>query len=193
MSGDLKLVKIPQLLGAALAGNIFVILAFEFAKIQDFTTQKTIVFFSIFAFNLKDFFDDMKGYEVERIEGFSLFPTIFFRAISYMALASAIALMNIELNAFYALSAYFLTFVIWSINSVIRRMRLSGNSAENLERLRRRRGWIGIYSLNAGICFAIASFDDVIYLSIGLMLLLSFYLFDVRECGSFSSGINETL
>jgi len=32
---------------------------------------------SIFFWNLKDFFDDMKAYEVDNIEGFSLFPTVF--------------------------------------------------------------------------------------------------------------------
>ena len=62
-----------------------------------------------------------------------------------MSLAAAVALVGIDYDAFYALSIYFLIFIVWSAVSIVRRSKLKSNTVENVERLRRRYGWLIVF------------------------------------------------
>lgn len=187
------LVKIPQILGAALAGNVFVLLASKLADLSTPTIYGIFAIPFIFFLNLKDFFDDMKSYETQNFEGFSLFPTVFFRVISYMCLAWAASLIARESQSFLAISTYFMVFIIWSIISIFRRYRLNSDSTENLERLRRRKGWLVLYPISAILSF-LTTFNFSIVVSIAFFVtLIAIYVFDVIECRSFHTSTSEIL
>lgn len=187
------LLKIPQVLGAALAANVFIIIATQIKSLDEAPWHAFAVLCFAFLLNLKDFFDDMKAYEVADIEGFSLFPTVAFRVISYMALAWSASVVPKTQHAFFAIGLYFTTFVIWSLVSIYRRMKLKSNSVENQERMRRRKMWVVIYSTQALCCFLIWKYSDETLIFIGSFVAVALFVFDFIDSRSFTSSVNPTL
>lgn len=189
----LGLLKIPQVLGAALSANVFIVIAGQLESVKSEDWRSFCLLSSCFALNLKDFFDDMKSYEVQSMEGFSLFPTVFFRVLSYMALAWAATTSPNSSDGFLALSVYFVIFINWSLVSIWRRRSLNSNSIENVERLRRRKGWIIIYGFSAIFSFLLSTSMTVTEFLLIYILLLTVFIFDFVDSESFTSSINETL
>jgi hypothetical protein len=185
-------VKFPQILGAALSANVFVIIAQSVANLKSYELVSTAFICLIFLWNLKDGIDDFKSYETQKVEGFSLAPTVTFRVISYMLLV--VAVMNIDNleRLIFAMVAYFVTFIVWSLNSIQRRLVLKSNSFENTERLSRRYRWLGLYGFCVLCCLLFLAKIPILNL-IAILLLLIMFVDDSQHCETFDNKINETL
>lgn len=185
-------VKFPQILGAALSANVFVIIAQSIVNLESYEWWKIAFVGLIFLWNLKDGIDDFKSYETQKLEGFSLAPTVTFRVISYMLLVIAVMNINDLQNLAWAMAAYFVTFIFWSLNSIRRRLALKSKSDENTERLSRRFGWLVLYGFCTLCCLAMLAELPLLSMS-AVVLLFVIFLADSQHCKTFNNEINETL
>lgn len=185
-------VKFPQILGAALSANVFVIVAQSFANLTSYEWWKIAFIILIFLWNLKDGIDDFKSYETQKMEGFSLAPTVTFRVISYMLLVVAVTNIDDIEKLALAMAAYFVTFIAWSLNSIRRRLALKSKSDENTERLSRRFGWLVLYGFCAICCLAMLAKLPLLTMS-AMFLLYVMFVVDSQHCKTFNNEINETL
>lgn len=190
---SLRLLKIPQILGAGLAANVFITIAGQIKNLDNAHWQAYGALVCAFALNLKDFFDDMKAYEITEMEGFSLFPTVTFRVLSYMSIAWAVIELPDYKSAYFALVFYFSIFIVWSLNSIIRRISLRSNSKENSERIRRRMVWLLIYTVNACACFILSFGMHTLTAILLLIFIFAMFVLDAVDSDTFSNKINETL
>lgn len=185
-------VKFPQILGAALSANVFVVIAQSYVNHKPDQWWQLFFIVLIFLWNLKDGIDDFKSYETTKMEGFSLAPTVTFRVISYMMLVLAVMSINDIRRMALAMTAYFCTFILWSLNSIWRRRALKSGSSENAERLSRRLGWLVLYGFSALCCVAMLA--EIPMLSVAAVFLLyAVFVADSQHCKTFSNEINETL
>ncbi|WP_432767661.1 MAG: hypothetical protein HEQ22_09445 [Sphingopyxis sp.] len=185
-------IKFPQILGAALSANVFVVIASSIAKMDIKDPDQISILILLFLWNLKDGIDDFKSYESNYADGFSLAPTVTFRVLSYMSLVGSAINFDNRFLSFVFLSIYFLVFSIWSVNSVIRRTRGS-KTAENLERLRRRRGWLILYPASIAACLVIACSEGLIFLVAFAAVILGIFAADCDDCETFSNDIIPAL
>ncbi|MBX7514586.1 hypothetical protein K3179_08520 [Qipengyuania sp. GH38] len=181
-------IRLPQVLGAALSANVFVVIAQAIAVASGLAEYAFLML--IFVWNLKDGIDDFKTYESDYASGFSLAPTVTYRVIAYVLLAvAAISLPDLQTASIW-FALYFATLTLWSANSAFRRSRQQ-RSDENDERLRRRKGWLVLYPICA-ICALVLGCGLTPFF-FGAFLIAALYLFDALECRTFSNEINETL
>ena len=193
MVTPLNLLKIPQVLGAAMAANVFITIATQMKGVALHDWQSICLLGYCFSLNLKDFFDDMKAYEISDMEGFSLFPTVFFRVMSYIALAWAATTVPAVDSGFMALAVYFGIFLLWCVTSILRRMSLNSSSKENLARLRRRKKWLILYSFGLLGCVIASITSGSSAMVFTMIFLIAVFREDFNDSGSFTSSINETL
>jgi hypothetical protein len=185
-------IKFPQILGAALSANIFVVTAQAIASLPNFHWWQLSFTSLIFLWNLKDGIDDFKSYESQKMEGFSLAPTVTFRVISYMFLVVAASNLENIRSTSLAMAGYFFTFVLWAFNSIIRRLRLNSSSEENKERLRRRMGWIVLHCVCTIACICMISENQIVIIT-AMFFIFIIFIVDSIDCATFKNEINENL
>jgi hypothetical protein len=143
----------------------------------------TLIF--LLLWTTKNLVDDYKAFEHAPDAAFHPLLTIMFSAIAYTLLALAASTLFKGLIATQIMVVYFLTLALWSFCSWVRRYRSTVRDNVAVDKLWRRGRWATMYLVCA------ASIAAAIWWNCPLIFVLivgGIYVYDCRNCGTFSTA-----
>lgn len=192
-----NVMRVPQILNAALAASVIVCLAQRSPNILQTYEDggldvrwTALVACLIFFYTIKQYVDEYRAFEFGSNSHFSIFRTVLFGSLSYLMLAAGASNLENADRSFLFIVGYFVVLVIWSFTSLVVRLGKSEDT-ENNDKIKRRMLWIVLYLLAAVTLFIDheSVFGEQALAQLASFLVFSvLYLVDAKDSKTFQAA-----